>query len=165
MKIFSRILSLLVIASLGLFYAGCGGSTPDPDPVEKVQLKKLSKTWTIDAATGATLDAEDKTSMFPGFTITFGGTFNTTTHAGPYNFTVGGTMPTPSPWPTSGTFKFTPTTDADGNGGVISTQDNIAVTYKFDGTKLKLSLTCGDNCNYGNVRAKNVKGAWVFNLH
>src|SRR5690348_3665520 len=106
MKIFSRILSLLILSSLSVFYVGCGGSSGDSDPVEKVQLGKLSNTWTISSVT---LDGADRTSDFktPGsFTLNIGGSFNSATPKGPYTYTCGGARPNPSPWPAAGTWKF-----------------------------------------------------------
>jgi hypothetical protein len=153
MKIFSRTLSLLVIATLGFIYVGCGGSDGDGDPAEKVQLTKLSDTWEISSVT---LDNDPRTD-FPGLTLTINGAFNSSSPKGPYNFTVGGTRPNPSPWPASGTWSF----GSDPKTDIIRLNDDVAIDYQLTDTQLVLSFTY-DGDGFAGSRVGEVEGNWVF---
>jgi hypothetical protein len=158
MKMFSRILSLLVIASLGLMYTGCGKDDGDGDPKEKVELAKLSKTWNISSAT---LEGDSRTSDFTGFKLTLSGAFDASKPKGPYQYTVSGTRPTPNPWPPAGgTWTFGSAFTS--NGGTMVRSDGVAMTYTFVGSQLKIALTCS-GCNYdGSARVGEVDGDWIF---
>ena len=154
MKMFSRILSLMIVSSLGLFYAGCGGKSGDTDPVEKVQLSKLSSTWTISSVT---LDGAPRTD-FTGFTLTIAGAFSSATPKGPYTYTCAGTRPNPSPWPASGTWKFgaNPKTD-------LLRLDNPdqEMTYTLTDTQLTIDFNyTGDG--FAGSRVNQVSGNWEF---
>ena len=157
MKIFSRILSLLAIAGLGLFYAGCGGDDKDNDPIEKVQLGKLSTTWNISSVT---LDGAARTD-FTGFTLSMSGSFDAASPKGPYNFTVGGTRPNPSPWPASGTWKFgaSPLTDLLRKDSPAD--PDLAMTYSVSDTQLTIEFTYNGD-GFAGSRINKVEGNWVF---
>jgi hypothetical protein len=155
MKMFSRILSVLVITSLGLMYTGCGGGDDKEDPAEKVQLGKLSSTWNVNTVT---LDGVDRKSDFTGFKLTLGGTFDAANPKGPYNYSVSGTRPTPNPWPASGTWKFG--SDVAKDLVRLDTPDQ-AMTYTVTDTSLSITFTySGDGFTGG--RTNQVSGTWVF---
>jgi hypothetical protein len=165
MKIFSRILSLLVIASLGLFYAGCGGSSSTGKAAEQTQLESLSKTWTLQSVT---LGGVDKSSDFTGVTLILSGTYAA---GGTYAYHMKGTFPNPSPWPNTGTWKFGGKT-----GTALTTQitrdtgDNlIAMTYTLTGSSLEIKFTLPESAAgwTGGVfaRSAQVKGDWVFTFN
>src|SRR6478736_2346420 len=103
MKLLTRTLSLLAIASTALFFANCGGGGDDKKP-EEIELGKLTKTWNI---VSANLDGTNRTTDFSNFKLTLSGTFNSGSPEGPYDYDVTGSRPTPSPWPDA----------ASGNGG------------------------------------------------
>ncbi len=154
MKMFSRILSLLILSSLGLFYAGCGGKSGGTDPVEKVQLAKLSNTWTISSVTYNSAPRTD----FGGFTLTIGGPFSTATPKGPYTYTCGGTRPNPSPWPEKGAWSFGADPKID-----LLRQDSPdqAMTYVVTDSQLTISFNyTGDG--FKGSRINQVSGNWVF---
>ena len=125
MKLRAQTLSLLIVAVLGLFVAGCkdgGGETPKA----KIELGKLSKTWSIVSVTldnEATNLATDADPVFNNMTLTISGTYTNPTAL--YNYEVGGTMPQPSPWPkpgqTEGKWKF-----ESAEGGLITRDPTVA---------------------------------------
>lgn len=156
MKIFSRFLSLLIISGLSLFYAGCGGSSSSTDPAEKVQLAKLSTTWTIYSAT---LDGAVRTGDFDKLTLTVGGTFSTATPKGPYTYTCGGTRPNPSPWPASGTWKF----GSDAKTDLLRNDPDgdLAMTYEATDTQLTITFNF-TGTGFAGSRANQVVGNWEF---
>jgi hypothetical protein len=88
MKLLTRTLSLLTIASLTLFFANCGGDDGGGKSKEEKQLDKLKKTWTIQSVE---LDNVDRTADFTGFTLTITGTYDKDAVAGdyPYDYSVG----------------------------------------------------------------------------
>ncbi len=51
MKLHTGNLSLVILIALGIYCIGCSEKNPAPDSVEKVQLAKLSKTWTVSSVT------------------------------------------------------------------------------------------------------------------
>ena len=157
MKILSRILSLLVIASLGLFYAGCGGGSNTPDPAEKTQLGKLSTTWKISAVT---LDGTNRIADFTNFTLTLSGTFNTSTPKGPYQYSVAGSRPSPNPWPASGTWTFGADITRDfvrnDSGG------DLSMTYALTDTQLAITIPSYTGTGFAGGKASQVNGTWIF---
>jgi len=165
MKIFSRILSLLVLASLGLFYAGCGGSNSTGKAAEQTQLESLSKTWTLQSVT---LDGTSKISDFSNVTLTLSGTYAA---GGTYAYHMKGTFPNPSPWPNTGTWKFGGKT-----GTALTTQitrdtgnDLLAMTYTLSGSNLEIKFTLPESASgwTGGVftRTAQVSGNWVFTFN
>lgn len=158
MKLLTRTLSLLTIASLALFFANCGGGSDGGTSKQKTQLKKLSKVWNISTAT---LDGDDRVADFTNFKLTIGGVFNSDNPNGPYDYSVQGNMPDPSPWPGSGDWIFSSITSNQGN--IVrdpGTADEIGMTYKLqsDGT-LRIALTVPEDAGW---RTNEVSGDWVF---
>lgn len=163
MKLLTRTLSLLTIASLTLFFANCGGDDGNGKSEEEVQLGKLKKTWNI---VSAELQGVDRTADFTGFTLTITGTYDKDAIAGdyPYDFSVGGSRPTPSPWPGppgAGTWEF---------GGdpetLIVRDDEIGIVYSINSNEqLTLTFTCPEGgCQYPGNRTSQVVGTWEFVL-
>src|SRR5687768_7116949 len=97
----SRILTVLLIVSVGLLSFNCGGSDDPEKSEEEVQLEKLKAgQWSLLTAN----DGSDRTSEYPGMTLTFTGTFAA---GGTYAYTSSATSwPSPSPWEDEGTWKF-----------------------------------------------------------
>lgn len=150
-------LAVLLVASFTL--NNCGKDNPAP-PAEQVQLDKLKKTWTL---VSVTLDGTDKRApagqIQTSFALTISGTFNASNPKGPYNFTVTGTE-APSPWPTSGTWRF----GDDAESQIIRDNDSVAITYSLSSSgQLTLTFVCSA-CNYPGARAETVNGTWVFVL-
>lgn len=149
---------LLVILSTVLVISSCK-KKDDPDPTEKVQLDKLVKTWTISSAE---LDGTPRTD-FSTIALVISGTFNSNTPAGPYQYTISGTRPNPSPWPASGTWKFG---DGEAAKSVIirdSGVNEVQMTYTLsgDGKQLTLNFTVTGS-GWAGSRVNEVEGAWEF---
>jgi hypothetical protein len=160
MKLLTRTLSLLTIASLALFFANCGGDEGDDTPVEKTQLGKLKGTWEIESATleGGT-PSPDKTADYAGFTLTLDGTYDADNEDPfPYDYSTNG-RPDLSPWEASGTWAFggNPKTQIvrdDGLGIVytLSSDGSLTLEYTFFGA------------GFPNAKAAEVEGNWTLVL-
>ena len=156
MKILTRTLSLVVAVSFGFYFIGCGEKNTEPDPVEKVQLAKLSNTWTISSVT---LDDNSRISDFANFKLTLLGAFNDSSPIGPYQYSIAGSRPTNNPWPPSGgtwSFGVDPSHD-------IVRHDNPDLNISYTVTDVQLILTfnyTGDG--FAGGRTSQVSGDWVF---
>lgn len=161
MKLLTRTLSLLTIASLALFFANCGGDDGNDTPKEKDQLKKLSEVWLLETPEGADLGGDDRTDDFTNFKLTMGGSYNSDTPEGPYTYSVGGSRPTPSPWPASGSWTFV--NFQSGNEGNLVRDDDVPMHYKINSTgQLILTVQCAE-CDYaGAAKLLEVNGTWTF---
>jgi hypothetical protein len=156
MKILIRTLSLVVITSFGFFFIGCGGKNTEPDPVEKVQLAKLSSTWTISSVT---LDNNSRISDFTNFKLLLAGAFNASSPKGPYQYSVAGSRPSNNPWPPSGgTWSF----GADFSKDLVR-HDNPDLSISYTVTDAQLTLTFNYTGNgFIGGRTSQVSGNWVF---
>src|SRR5688572_23692778 len=151
MKHLSRLLSLLILVSAGLFFTNCGGGGgEDPDPAEE-QLNKLVGTWTV---TSATLNGTAK-AEFTGaqLTITSGKQFNFIKDAGTIDA---------SPWPASVGWDFG--ADVTTNITRHDATGSIAVEYTVSGSSLTMKLNDYAGTAYDIARVKSVEGDWVFNF-
>lgn len=157
MKLTTRILSLLVLSGMVMFFAGC--DKPDPkkkSPAEK-QLAKLAATFDLVSATDET---GDRTASFPGLALTLSGTF---AENGTYSYSFTGTRPNPSPWPGSGTWKF----GADPTSDIIrdpETDNEINMVYSIsDAGELEITFTIPDgHPGFTGGRVESVSGEWTF---
>lgn len=146
MKLLTRTLSLLTIASLSLFFANCGGDDGDDTPEEKTQLGKLVGTWELYSATLETDTGDpDKTDDYTGFTLELIGTFDEDSEEEyPYTYETTN-RPDLSPWEESGSWGFggDPKSDIlrqDSDGNILSIQytlsdddKTLTLTYTFSG--------------------------------
>lgn len=161
MKLLTRTLSLLTIASLTLFFANCGGDDGNGKSEEEVQLGKLKKTWKI---VSAELKGVDRKADFTGFTLEFDGTYDKNAEPGdyPYNYTVSGNRPPIGPWPESGFWEF------GGNPETLIVRDDeIGIFYSINSNEqLTLTFTCPEGgCQYPGNRTSQVVGTWEFVLY
>lgn len=162
MKLLTRTLTLLTIASLTLFFANCGGDDNGGTPKQKKQLQKLSKTWNLVSAelegvTGQPVQIGDN------FTLTIGGTFDSDTPDGPYTYSVTDTE-FPSPWEPSGTWEFV--SIGSGNSGMIVRSDGVGVSYTLASNgQLNLSFNFPESAEgHPGAKTKAVGGDWTFVL-
>jgi hypothetical protein len=163
MKLLTRILSLLTIVSLSLFFVNCGGGGGGGTSKEKTQLKKLSKTWSIATTNGADLDGDDRTADFTNFKLTISGTYDSDSPEGPYQYSVTGSRPDPSPWPASGTWEFV--NISSGNEGNLVREDDVTMHYKINSNgQLVLNVQCLA-CDYAGARTSEVNGTWTFTFN
>jgi hypothetical protein len=163
MKLLTRTFSLLAIASTTLFFVNCGGGGDEKKP-EEVELEKLVKTWNI---VSADLDGDTRTDDFTNFDLVISGTFDSDSPEGPYDYSVSGSRPTPSPWPDAangngGTWTFggTPSDDS----GLIARDDGTAMTYTISGGTLTLNFTF-NGTGYEGAKTAQVNGNWTFVLN
>jgi hypothetical protein len=156
MKMFSRILSLLVITTMGLFYAGCSKSDGGGDPVAKQQLTALEKkTWVISNVTFGDAN-ENRTTDFASAQLKFTGSY---TDNGTYQYAWTGTMPVDtSPWHRTGTIKFS---TGDPQHTLIR-EDAISVTYNVTDAQLTLTFNFEGTGYNTSSRTSSVTGKWVF---
>lgn len=164
MKLFTRTLSLLSIASLALLFANCGGGGGEANP-EKVQFGKLKKTWNIVDAELTMGTTTNRLADFAGFTLTISGDYDPDAGEGdfPYQFSVGGSRPDPSPWPATGTWEFASV--GPGNSGtLIRGNDEVGITYTISSEgELTLTFLCAE-CDFAGSRTSQVQGTWTFVL-
>lgn len=150
---------LFLLIAVVLTLSACKGKK-DPDPTEKIQLTKLAKTWTISSAE---LDGQSRDD-FSTLSLVVSGTFNSSSPEGPYQYTVSGTRPNPSPWPASGTWKFG---DGEAAKSVLIRDtgvNEVQMTYTLsgDGKTLTLNFTVTGSGWAGSSRVNLVEGAWEF---
>ncbi|HEY0655596.1 MAG TPA: hypothetical protein VGD65_20820 [Chryseosolibacter sp.] len=152
MKVATRLLTLLAIVGLAVFYSSCKPDEKDNRTTEEKQLDQLKATWALVSAN----DGTDRTADFANLVLTIGGSFS---QGGTYNYSFTGTRPNPSPWPASGTWKFgtDPLTQIIRDPG----QDiEIDATYEVTATSLEITFVIPDNWVGG--RTTSVSGTWTF---
>ncbi|MEP6736940.1 MAG: hypothetical protein ABJA70_15555 [Chryseolinea sp.] len=156
MKKGSGLLSIVYLLSLSLFFVGCGGDDPTTSE-EETQLNKLKSTWTLQSVNN---DGNDRTSEYPGMTLTISGTF---TSGGTYNYSSTATdWPSVSPWKAIDTWKFK--SDAV-SSSVVRLIDLIEMNYLLTNSDNTLSLTFDypdTGTGFNNGRTETVKGKWTF---
>lgn len=169
MKLRTRISSLLAITVLGLILSNCkddGNSTPKA----KIELKKLSKTWTLISAKlggGDELVGEPTAEGgFNGVTLTISGTYSSAADA-TYNYEVDGTLPDPSPWPlpgaTDGEWAF-----VSAENGLImrdpnSEADKLSMNYTIINDQLTIQFYIQSNSTgWPGSKTSGVSGQWEF---
>lgn len=154
MKKGSGLLSIVCLLSLSLFFVSCGSDDPKTSE-EETQLNKLKSTWTLQSVSN---DGTDRTSEYPGMTLTISGTF---TSGGLYNYSSASTnWPTLSPWKAIDTWKFK--TDAI-SSTIIRQIDLIDMNYALSNNDNTLSLTFDyTGTGYNNNRTQKTDGTWVF---
>jgi hypothetical protein len=157
MKLLTRILSLLILATFATFYMGCGGDDGDDQTEEEKQFNKLKSTWVLESANDGTVRTDD----FEGLILTLsgsfaqGGTFQ-------YDFNDDGERPTPSPWPDHGTWKFgqSPSTQIIRDPG---SNDELEATYEVTAAALEISFKIPDgHPGWAGSRVNSVQGDWTF---
>jgi hypothetical protein len=156
MNLLSRILSLLLLVSAALFYTNCGGGDDPEKSEEEIQLEKLKAgQWTLLSAS----DGTDRTSEYPGMTLTMSGTFSP---GGSYSYTsTATTWPTLSPWKKDDTWKFK--SGAEGTT-IIRLSDSQEMAYSLSNSdkQLTIDFTYSGGGFDNNGRVEVVEGDWAF---
>ena len=142
---------LIALALLAFYFmTGCG-SNDDPQPSAKdKQTELLSKKWNIKTELNSvTLNGNDDTSNWHGFTITFkgDGTY-TAANISPQRLN--------TVWSNSGTWRF----KSDANLNTIVREDGVEINLNLDESNLSLSF----NYTQPNGRIAGIDGAWVFDM-
>lgn len=160
MKLLTRTLSLLTIASLALFFTNCGGSEGGGTPVEKTQLGKLEGTWVIESATlDGSADPDQIEEDYADFTLTLSGTFDEDNDLPfPYTYTTSN-RPDLSPWEANGNWGFgsNPKTQIVRDDGIgikytLASDGSLTLEYNFTGN------------GFPNAKAAEVDGDWTLVL-
>ncbi|MDH5365403.1 MAG: hypothetical protein OEW67_00330 [Cyclobacteriaceae bacterium] len=156
MKKLSYLLSAIVLLAI-LFTIGC---KPDPTPgpsAEEAQKALLVKTWT---ASSVTLNNEDVTADFSGFTLTIQENLN-------YTSSASSLTRSPQPWPTSGGFAFGVNGDGTTNVNQLLREpggtNELPMTVQVDETTMTLGFTFTDGTHLGG-RTEAISGDWVFSF-
>lgn len=155
MNLLNRIFSLLLLVSAAVFYSNCGGGDDPEKSEEELQLDKLKVAqWTLLSAS----DGTDRTSEYPGMTLTIAGTFS---EGGTYSYSSSATSwPSISPWKKDDTWKF-----VSGSVGskIIRLSDDVEMTYALSNSDKQLSISFNySGPGFNNGRVGSVEGDWVF---
>jgi len=156
MKLLARILSLFVLAALGLFYMGC-----DPDDGPKLsekdkQIEKLNGSWLttdykLDGVTPADLNYSEFVLQLTGETGDETMGFSVLKRP----------LEKPSPWPESGEIEFG--TNVQQNLIRKDPQDvDVQMTYEVTETTLVVEFTFSTDPYVPDGRVRNVTGDWHF---
>jgi hypothetical protein len=151
----TRIFSLLILVSAGIFYASCDGGDDNNKSEEELQLDKLKAAqWSLQSAS----DGTDRTTEYPGMTLTFSGSFSA---GGTYNFTSNATSwPSLSPWKKEDTWKFK--ASSVGNT-IVRLSDDQEMTYLLSNSDKQLSISFTySGPGFFNGRVASVEGPWTF---
>lgn len=162
MKVLTRSLSLLTLASVVLFFANCGGDGGEKTTKEKAQLKKLSKTWNL---VSVSLESDTEPDQIgSNFKLTIGGSYDSDSPEGPYTYAVSDTE-SPSPWKPSGTWEFV--SIGSGDSGTILRDDGVTMTYSINSNgQLTLMFNFDDDEGHpGSGKKMEVSGDWTFVLN
>jgi hypothetical protein len=152
MKYSSRILSLLALVSMTVFFAACDKGDDNKKSTTDQQIEKLVGVW---EATAVTYEG-DPQADYADFTITLTG--DNGDEGMDYAIT-GRPSGKIGPWPGSGTLDFgSPVTSQ-----FIRSGDDLEVTYTLTGAN---SLTLTFNYTGGGFtgRKDEIEGDWVFSL-
>jgi hypothetical protein len=150
MKLAARVLSSLILVGIATFYFSCKGDDGEKSE-QDAQIQKLNGTWEIQSSDDVTLSASAPSEDFTGFTLTISGTVGQNTLS---YIKSQGSLPTVSPWESSGTLTF--------GQNVMETlvrDDDVIITYEV--TDSQLIMTFDYDPNAGG-RVRNVEGAWKF---
>jgi len=151
MKLVSRILTLLVLASATVFYSSCGGDDGPTKSETDQQLEKLNGTWVISAPTDVTQDGNPPPFVFTNMELKITATAGSTTF--PWTAT---SRPELSPWDSQGTFQF-----GDPVASQLKRSDDVTITYNVTDTELIMTFAFANSAGYPG-RAKSVEGNWHF---
>jgi len=155
MNLITRIFSLLLLVSAVVFFSNCGGGDDPTTSEEEIQLDKLKAgTWTLISAS----DGSDRTSEYPGMTLTYSGSFSA---GGTYSYSSTATSwPSISPWEDAGTWKFV---SGSVSNKFIRLSDDEEMTYTLSNSDKQLSISFNyTGPGFNNSRVESVEGDWVF---
>jgi len=164
MKVLTRSLSLLTLASVVLFFASCGGDGGEKASKEKAQFNKLKGKWVLGTAALENVSGTPE-QIESNFSLTISGTYNSDSPKGPYIYAVTGTE-SPSPFKPLGTWEFVSFNSGD-SGTIVRTDNDendltMVYTITSDG-KLDLRFNFeGDG--FDGAKKMEVGGGWTFIL-
>ena len=142
----SYFVAIAMIMAL-MFISGCDNDDPEPSAKEK-QTDLLAKKWNIKTEVNSvTLNGDDETNNWPGFTATFysNGTYVASNISAERLNTV---------WSESGSWQF----KSDSNLNTIVRDDGVEINISIDETNLSMSFSYSQS----NGRVSGIDGEWVF---
>lgn len=149
MKLAVRFCSLLVLASVALFYISCDNGDSPGKSDRDAQIEKLNGTWKITTNDNVTLDGGATGEDYTNFTLTLNGQQGN--NAIPYTAS---NVPETSVWSSAGTLTFGTNVLQD-----LTREDGVSITYSVNETTLVMQFNyAGDPLG----RVRNVEGDWRF---
>lgn len=144
--------SIAIIAFLAgfAFMMGCKKDDGGGPSEEDMKLEELAATWTLSSAS---LDGDDRTANWTGFTLTatLAKTYST---SGSNDENV---------WPASGTWEFAGTTGAGLD--VLNRSDGVTINIdNVSANALDLSFTYALAKANKDARITSIEGNWVFKM-
>ena len=142
----SYLVAIAMIMALS-FISGCNNDDPEPSAKDK-QTDLLAKKWNIKTEVNSvTLNGDDDTDNWPGFTVTFysNGTYVASNISAERLEKV---------WSSSGDWQF----KSDSNLNTIVRDDGVEITIIIDEDNLSMSF----NYSQSNGRVSGIDGEWVF---
>lgn len=156
MKPCKILFQLAFIGGIGMLLS-CDGGEVTPEVSETDLMKeKLAKTWVASSASSSiTVDNDDVTSEFSGFTLTLSDNLSFTSNSNTLSRT-------PTPWPTNGTFSFGGTSDSPSLNQLIR-DDGLTVSVTTDGSTMRMTFVFSDsNKDSTGGKVGAINGNWVF---
>jgi len=151
MKIAARILSIMALGALSLFYVSCDKGENNVKTDKDLQIEKLNGTWKV---TDATLDNADPAIDQTTISIQLSGQVGDSEMS--YVVT-GRASGQPSPWPASGTVAFGSNVKTD-----LTRDDDVNMTYSVTDNSLTLQFVFNKTPYTGRV--SSVSGNWSYTL-
>ncbi len=144
--------ALLFTLLLGgmVYFTSCKKPTDPPKSDEQIRTEELSGTWVLQSGANAvTLDGNDRSADWAGFTLTLGDKSYTTSSSA-----------SPEVWPASGTWEFGKNADNSVNVNVLVRNDGIEIQNAVTETSLTLQFTY----TAPGGRLTGLEGDWVFKM-
>ena len=151
MKLVSRILTLLILASATVFYSSCGGGDDNTTSETDQQLAKLNGTWVVVLSDDVTQNSKEPPFEFKNLTLKINAPAGSTT----FNWTATN-RPPQSPWNSQGTFVF-----GDPVASQLKRDDTVTIAYNVTDTKLIMTFDFDNSAGYPG-RVKSIEGNWSF---
>ena len=151
----SRLFFLSLLVGVTIFSSSCDNDDDPGKTEEETQLEKLKAApWQLISAN----DGTDRTSEYPGMTLTYSGSFST---GGTYAYTSSATSwPSASPWKQNDSWKFVA---GSTSRKLIRLSDDTEMTYALSNSHKQLTLTFDyAGPGFNNGRVEEVEGQWVF---
>lgn len=145
----SYFIAIAMIMALS-FIPGCGDNDDPELSAKDKQTELLAKKWSIKTdVNSVTLNGDDDTDNWPGFTVTFNsnGTYAASNISKERLNTV---------WSTSGTWSF----KSDTNLNTIVRNDGVEINISVDEANLSMSF----NYSKSNGRIAGIEGEWMFDM-
>jgi hypothetical protein len=147
--IYSALMGAALISTFMMHLSSCKGKDPEPSAGDLAIASLIASPWKVKVVT---VDNQDKTSLFTGFTIAFS---KSGAADGSYSSTNGGLV-----WPATGQWTISDPLVA----GSFKRNDGLDVQLiEVTTTSLKMSLNWSKN-TFGPGRVESISGQHVFTM-